>query len=363
VTGTGATLSYDQTLPYDQALPYDQMRPYGQSLSYDHLQRLSDDVGLLEHARGAVPRRQHGYCTDDVARGLVVLCREPDLAAPERRLVERYLAFVMHAQGASGAFRNRLGYDRRWQDPPGTGDWWGRALWALGTTAARSTVPGTREVALACFERGATQRSNWPRAMAFAALGAAEVLDRYPDNACAQQLLAAGATTIGRPAAEPSWPWPEPRLGYANAALPEVLIAAGRYAGDAPLVEDGLLLLGWLLRGETRDGHLSVVPVGGWSAPEPRPAFDQQPIEVAALVDGCARAWAVTGDGTWAAGVRHGVDWFGGDNDARVPMTDSGTGGGFDGLGPTAANTNQGAESTLALLATLQHGRRLDGGG
>jgi hypothetical protein len=40
-------------------------------------------------------------------------------------------------------------------------------------------------------------------------------------------------------------------------------------------------------------------------------------------------------------------------------MTDAGTGGGFDGLGRTSASTNQGAESTLALLATLQHGRTL----
>jgi hypothetical protein len=43
-------------------------------------------------------------------------------------------------------------------------------------------------------------------------------------------------------------------------------------------------------------------------------------------------------------------------------MTDAGTGGGFDGLGSTAANLNQGAESTLALLATLQHGRALGTG-
>jgi hypothetical protein len=45
--------------------------------SFGHLQRLTDDVGLLEHAEGIVPRHEHGYCVDDVARGLVVVCREP----------------------------------------------------------------------------------------------------------------------------------------------------------------------------------------------------------------------------------------------------------------------------------------------
>jgi hypothetical protein len=332
-------------------------------LTFDHLLRLSDDVGLLEHARGATPRREHGYCTDDVARGLVVLGREPDPSAGQRRLVERYLEFVAHAQGDTGAFRNRLGYDRRWQDTPGTGDWWGRALWGLGTVAARGAVPWVREAALACFDLGATQRSGWPRAMAFAALGAAEILDRQPDHPGARALLKASAAAVGRPGPDPDWPWPEPRLGYANAVLAEALLVAGRYGHDDSLAEDGLRLLEWLVRTETRGGHLSLVPVGGWRPPEPRPAFDQQPIEVAALVDACARALSLTSDGYWAAGIRRGVGWFLGENDAGVPMTDAGTGGGFDGLGRTSASTNQGAESTLALLATLQHGRTLGAGG
>jgi hypothetical protein len=327
--------------------------------TFEHLLRLSDDVGLLEHARGAIPRRSHGYCTDDVARGLVVLGREPDPAPQQRRLVERYLGFVTHAQGDTGAFRNRLGYERRWQDAPGTGDWWGRALWGLGTVAARGADAWVREAALACFERGATQRSPWPRAMAFAMLGAAEVLDRHPDHPGARALVKVGAAAVGRPGPDPAWPWPEPRLGYANAALPEALIVAGRYGADDSLVEDGLRLLDWLVRTETRHGHLSPVPAGGWRPPQPRPAFDQQPIEVAALVDACARALSVTGDDFWAAGIRSGVGWFLGDNDAGVPMADTGTGGGFDGLGPDAANINQGAESTLALIATMQHGRAL----
>ena len=38
--------------------------------SYTHLLRLSDDIGVFEHAKLAVPRLEHGYCTDDVARAL-----------------------------------------------------------------------------------------------------------------------------------------------------------------------------------------------------------------------------------------------------------------------------------------------------
>jgi hypothetical protein len=324
-----------------------------------HLHRMSDDTGLLEHARGANPRREHGYCLDDVARGLVVLGREPELAPAAATLLQVYLAFTAHAQGADGSFRNRLGYDRRWTDAPTTGDWWGRALWGLGTVAARSGTPWHREEAMECFDLGAVRRSPHPRSMAFAALGAAEILDRYPDHGPARELLTDCMALAGRPGPDPGWPWPQPRLSYANALLAEQLLIGGEHLADDRLLDDGLRLLEWLLAIETRDGHLSVTPAGGWRAPEPRLGYDQQPIEVAALADACARAFGLTGDERWAVGVRRAVDWFTGDNDLGVAMMDVGTGGGFDGLGQYAASTNQGAESTLALLSTLQHGRDL----
>jgi hypothetical protein len=326
------------------------------TLTFDHLLRLSDDTGLLEHAQRGTPRRQHGYCLDDVARGLVVLAREPDPPADLRRLLDRYLAFVTHAQDAAGAFHNRLSYDRRWRDRAGTGDWWGRALWGLGTVVARTTMPWLRDQALACFESAARQRSPWSRAMAFATLGAAEVLNRYPNHGGARALLKAGGNRVGRPAADPRWPWPEARLHYANAVVAEALIAAGHHQHDDTLVEDGLRLLHWLVGAETHDGHLSPTPVGGWRAPEPRPAYDQQPIEVATLADACGTARSLDVDARWDKGIRMCVDWFSGLNDCGVPMMDVGTGGGFDGLTSTAVNINQGAESTLALLSTLQHG-------
>ena len=104
-------------------------------------------------------------------------------------------------------------------------------------------------------------------------------------------------------------------------------------------------------------GHLSVTPVGG-SGPDDRgPRFDQQPIEVAALADACARAQTVDGDRRWADGITAAANWFLGDNDGGVVMWDLNTGGAFDGLEVCGANRNQGTESTLALLSTMQHAR------
>ncbi|MFI7543651.1 glycosyltransferase [Actinoplanes sp. NPDC049599] len=325
--------------------------------SFTHLARLTDDTGLLEHARHAVPRREHGYCTDDVARGLVVVCREPDPAPAVLRLAEVYLSFLTHAQDAGGAFHNRLSYDRRWTDEPALGDWWGRALWGLGTAVGRSSAPWIEQDALVAFELGAARRSPAPHAMAFAGLGAAEVLRRYPDHAGASDLLAAAAAAVGWPDSDPRWSWPRPHLAYASAAQAEVVILAGEAHRDVALRAAGLRMLSWLRDLQLVGDRLSVLPAAGWHRGTARPQYDQQPIEVAALADACATAAAVTGDNGWQQGVRQSIGWFLGDNDTGSVMWDRATGGGYDGLTPTGPNLNQGAESTLALISTLQHGR------
>jgi hypothetical protein len=320
---------------------------------------MSDDTGLLEHAHGAVPRRWCGYCVDDVARGLVVVSREEHLSPEVARLAERYLAFVAHALAPDGRCHNRLGYDRRWEDEPGTGDWWGRAIWGLGTAATAHRDAWVRRDALKCFDIAARCRSVSPRAMAFATLGAAEILRVHPSHTGARALIVDAVATIGHPAARETWPWPEPRLAYANAVLPEALLAAGVATADDALLATGLDQLDWLLDIETLDDHLSLTPVGGWAPGEARPGFDQQPIEAAAIADACARAFSITQDTHWSAGLGRAVGWFFGSNDGGVPMYDPGTGGGYDGLSATGPNTNQGAESTLALISTLQQSRKL----
>jgi hypothetical protein len=136
------------------------------------------------------------------------------------------------------------------------------------------------------------------------------------------------------------------------------MIAAGVALDDMALQQRGLDLLGWLIECETGDGHLSPTPVGGRGPDDVKPAFDQQPIEVAALADACARAAGVDAAATWPDGVAAAAAWFQGANDAGLVMWDPETGGGFDGLHADGVNQNQGAESTLAVISTMQHARR-----
>lgn len=326
---------------------------------FDHLERLTDDRGLFEHALLTVPRREHGYCVDDAARGLVVTCREPE-HGPGRRLARCYLAFVLDALDPAGACHNRMADDGQWRDEAGVGDWWGRALWGLGVAAASAPAPGMRARALSGFRLAAQCHSPHLRPMAFAALGAAEVLRARPDEIAALRLLTGTLAAIGEPAGDdPLWPWPQERLSYGNASIAEALIVAGDALSDEQAVDRGLGLLEFLLGIETRDGHLSVTPVGGRGRDDPGPGFDQQPIEAAALADACASAFRITRQSSWLTGVRLAWDWFLGDNDSATPMFDPRTGGGYDGLERHGRNLNQGAESTLAMLATAQQARQV----
>lgn len=328
---------------------------------YDHLIYMTDARGTFEHALFSEPRPEHGYCSDDMARVLVVATRERGRGSAMRTLAMLSLSFLQDALDSDGKCRNRMNQSGSWEDSPALDDCWGRSIWGLGTAVSHSDNHLIRHLAARGLERAMRQRSPWPRAMAFAALGAAEVLSIYPDDTTARFLLSDAADSMTGPGLHAGWPWPEHRLTYANATLPEAMIAAGKSLERAFLVRQGLDLLEWLLERETRNGHLSVTPVGGSGPDDRRPAFDQQPIEVAALADACARAHAVDGDRRWMDGITAATDWFLGDNDGGVLMWDPSTGGAFDGLQRDGANLNQGTESTLALISTMQHAQSLLG--
>lgn len=324
---------------------------------YAHLLRLSSDIGVFEHAKLAVPRIEHGYCTDDVARALQAVMREPERTVPLERLAETCLAFLERAQTHDGRFHNRASVRGRWLDDVGSDDATGRALWAAGSASVRATTRAQRARAVALLSRGAQFRTASPRANAFVVLGAVEGLGRAPG--AARGLLESAATGLGSLPVDDAFWWPEARLTYSNAVLAEARLAAGAALGDGRLVSEGLELLRWLVSVEMREMHFSFTPAAGWAPGEPRPGFDQQPIEAAAMTDACARAFDLTGDPAWLELALDAAAWFLGENDLGLPLVDSRTGGCKDGLERDGVNENEGAESTIALITALQQARRL----
>ena len=322
-------------------------------LNLNHLLSMSDSRGLFEHSHFSKPRKEHGYCVDDVARGIILLERcgfeEPQF----RDLLRIYFEFVLDSQLPNGHFRNRCNEVGIWTTPAQMGDHWGRALWALGTVANREGDTAMAAIALKRFDDAAHHRTRFLRSMIYASLGAAQILAFKPDHMPAQKLLRETLLLINQPG-DQEWPWPEKRLSYGNAVIPEFLMLAGHHLNDAKLLQQGVALLTWLVDIETVDNHFSVTPTKGWRIGEVRPAFDQQPIELAAMVDACATAFELTNDPEWLNLLKRGSDWFEGLNDLQIQMYEPMTGGGFDGISPFGRNENQGAESTLSYLSVQE---------
>lgn len=313
---------------------------------------MTSPIGLWEHALYSTPRFEHGYCTDDNARAIILLDREPDLPSSLMEMYRIYLQFLQDAALQGGGFHNRRRADGSWADTLGSDDSQGRAIWAIGSIARFGLEPWIREIGMELFERQVFSSPS-PRANAFAVLGAAEVLAADPNHHLARIRIEGWATHL-RIRDGSQWPWPEARLSYDNARIPEAQIAAGGALGIDHMIQDGLKLLDWLTDQELIDGHFSFVPVGGWALGEERPGFDQQPVEAAAFADACNRAWHITNDFKWRDLVFTAARWFMGDNDRQLPMYDPDTGGGYDGLTLRGPNLNQGAESTIAALSSLQ---------
>ncbi len=336
------------------------------SMRLDHLYRMTDRTGMLQHALYSIPNHEHGYCTDDNARALILSCiidehRGSSLHRSIEELMDVYLGFLASAlDETSGRFRNFMTYDRRWHDEEGSEDCHGRALWALGTLAGRSRIDSYRLLSGDLFKAAldAAERLKSPRAWATALLGINQYLQTFQTHRRAHEIrlsLVERLMQLWVENSDPSWPWFETSLSYDNARICQALIECGRLMPHAAASQAGITSLKWLSSlAFVSPGHFRPVgsdgfyPKGGIMA-----AFDQQPLEAQAMVAACLTAWVATADPMWQREARRAFEWFLGRNDLGLPLYDPRTGGCCDGLHPDRVNSNQGAESTLAFLHSL----------
>ena len=322
------------------------------------VERMSDSTGMLQHSIFSVPDRRHGYCIDDNARALMLMCAMDDMDAATRdRWTTTYASFVQYAWNPDRRrFRNFMNFDRTWCEDEGSEDSNGRTLWSLGVTARDARDAKHRDWATAMFDATATLALDLgsPRAQAFAMLGAAAMLEASPGHQLARRILEAFPDqhlALLDTARRPEWGWFEIVLAYDNARLPEALIRAGMALSREDLLACGLETLDWIIAKQTApEGHFRAIGSEsfGRAYAEPLP-FDQQPLEAVATVDACAAAFDATGDARWVAEAERAYRWFLGANDLDLPLATRNDGGCFDGLMPTGLNRNQGAESILAL--------------
>ncbi|MGB2677363.1 MAG: glycosyltransferase family 4 protein [Candidatus Acidiferrum sp.] len=343
------------------------------AVKLDHLHRMTDHTGIVEHAVFVVPNYSEGYTTDDNARALIVavLLEEFDGGTPSVSLdlATRYLAFLWLAfDPISRRFRNCLSYERHWHESEGSEDSHGRALWGLGTVLGRTREAGLRGAAGRLFELAvpAAVQFKSPRACAFALLGLQEYLESFPGDRAALNAADALANHLldsYRANRSAEWKWFENVLAYSNARLPQALIRAGTRSANDAMVSAGLEALDWLATVQRCEIKGHFVPIGShgfYSKKTEKARFDQQPVEACAAVSAFLQAYRATGKSRWRKDAWTAFNWFLGDNDLLVALYDPTTGGCRDGLHPDRANENQGAESTLSFLMALLEMRKLE---
>ena len=350
-------------------------------LKLNHVNALTDDTGMLQHAIFTIPNRAEGYTTDDNARALTFMALLDQLGMDQGGVGSfgrtesvnpdwefRYLAFLEHAfNPKKKRFRNFLGYDHRWTEDQGSEDSHGRALWALGTVLAQSANHGLRGAAGRLFEFSlpAAVEFHSPRACAYTLLGIQEYLHSYPGDRDAQRVrfaLARRLLDMYESVRRPDWKWFESVVAYGNARLPQALLLVGSACADDRMVSAGLEALDWLMETQRCPTNGHFVPIGSqgfYRQGGEKARFDQQPIEAAGAVSACLQAYRLTSDSQWLSQAWSAFNWFLGDNDLQVALYDSVTGGCRDGLHPERVNENQGAESTLSFLMALLEMRSL----
>ena len=328
-----------------------------------HMKFMTDDTGILQHAKYSIPDRTHGYCVDDNARALIVASMHHSLQGDKDiiPLIQHYLSFLHFSfNPENGHFRNFMSYDRRWLEEVGSEDSHGRSLWGLGVAVKYAPNDSIRNMAATLFLDGLPVVNDFtsPRAWAFTIIGLHAYMSIFGGDASAKRRLTKLAKRLFelfKDNATDEWMWCEEKATYANAKLPHALILAGRLIPNTEMHEMGMASLRWLLKEQTApEGHLSIIGNLNWHEKNgERSTFDQQPIEAMCLIEACAEAFRSTGDTYWLEEGQRCLSWFMGRNDINKNVYVFNTGGCYDGIHEKDVNDNQGAESTLAWLISL----------
>jgi glycosyltransferase involved in cell wall biosynthesis len=335
-------------------------------IKLDHLVRLTDDTGLIQHATYGIPDRRFGYSTDDAGRALVVtLMHHRNFEDPTAlRLATTYLSFLQLAQRPDGRFHNFMNYARQFTDEVGSEDTLGRALWGVGMAVALGPTEGMRALAREMFERSLSALDLvHARAISYAICGLHAFLQRYDGAALVRRKLdelANRLASLYEGARADDWRWFGEELTYANAKLPQAMLLAYQATGEERFLQIGLESLDFLLEQTYSGGQFDFIGNQGWyRRGGERATFGQQPIEAGYTAEACATAYEITEKSYYLEMARAAVEWLLGRNRLGVRLYDLVTGACSDGLDPQGASLNQGAESVICCLLGLLAAARL----
>lgn len=351
-----ATLKQKSTLPPKKETVLDPLilPPF----VLDHVKRMTDDTGIIQHAKFGIPNLKEGYCLDDNARALLmVLMTYKQMKNPlALELSPVYLSYIHYMQNDDGTFRNFLSFNRNFLDTVGSEDSFGRAIWSLGYLLGNAPNDAYYQSGKEIFFDAAPnfEKLKSIRSIANTIIGICYYLK---SNSSDEEMigllkrLAYKLTNQYQHQKSDNWYWFEELLAYDNAILPLSLLHADEILNDEIISHVGIESMNFLSGITMKNGYLSVIGNEKWYKRNSTASnFAQQPLDAVAMVLMFQQAYHLTKDKTYLNKLYTSFMWFLGDNDLRICLYDFETKGCCDGLECSGVNRNQGAESTLAYL-------------
>lgn len=322
-----------------------------------HLKRLTDDTGLLQHARTSVPYYKMGYSLDDNARGIVVCLKAWHRSRKQvyLNLLDKYLAYLTYMQKKDGSFTNYMTYDRTILDEK-SDDAFGRIIWALGYLIRFAPTNSYFQLGLEIFELAIPQfvKLTYARGFANCILGLFHYVKRFPDQEKYLNLIQVLSDQLCDNYLKnkrENWNWFEGSLTYDNGLLPSALYKSYQILGSARYLHIADESREFLESKCFKEKWLSLIGTRRWlHLDQDYDIFAQQPIDALAMVILYESAWHATGQQEYLSKLQLSFNWFFGENDLGVSLFDWESKGCNDGIEAYNINQNQGAESSIAYL-------------
>lgn len=347
------------------ALAEDRILPNLPPPYLDHIDRMTDEFGMLQFSKHDIPDPAFGYTLDDNARALIATCMystELKSSSFVNSLVRKYINFIRYCQTPSGRFLNYVDIDgefNKMNEEVNLEDANGRAVWALGyALAAHRTLPFDAVQDILSMFR---QCFSWmeslssPRAMAFTIKGLFYFLSYKPGGKAAEilQQLAEKLYDHYKDEADDTWHWYESYLTYGNAVLPEAMMMAYQVTGIPEYRTTAENTLAFLCSKTFTDSHMKVISNKTWyhrNTTEASEDGGEQSIEVAYTMLALNTFYNTTKNNSYLEKMRLAFSWYLGNNHLKQLVYNPLTYGCYDGLEKNNINQNQGAESTVCYL-------------
>ncbi|WP_343521709.1 glycosyltransferase family 4 protein [Pedobacter sp.] len=328
------------------------------ALNLSHIALLTDDTGIIQHARFGIPNLKEGYCIDDNARALImaIMAVEQDKNPRALAFMPVYLSFIQYMQTEDGNFRNFLSFNRQYLDEVGSEDSFGRTIWALGYLVCSAPNNSYREFGRELFSHSVKhfKKLNYLRGKANTIIGLSYYLCAHPGDELITNeinMLANSLVASYKENKDGDWHWFEDILTYDNAILPLALLHHYDATGNMDSYRVAMESIQFLSGFSFENGYLNPVGNAGWMKKHGKnPIYDQQAIETMAMVLLYAKTFELTKNDEYLNLMHISYKWFLGENSLHIPLYDFETNGCADGLQFNSVNRNQGAESTLAYF-------------